>query len=55
MDVRELPNIIKISKQMFQSIVDKIAGHILPTDHMHVTMGNPQLDFPILLRFMLRS
>ena len=52
MDVKELPNIMK---QMFQSIYDKITVHILPTDHVPVTMRNPQLDFPIVLPFVRRS
>ena len=55
MDVKDLPNIMKILKQMFQSINDKITVHILPTDHVGVTMRNPQLDFPIVLPFVRRS
>ena len=55
MDVKELPNIMKILKQMFQSIYDKITVHISLTDHVRVTMRNPQLDFPIVLPFVRRS
>ena len=55
MDVKDLPNIMKILKQMFQSINDKITVHILPTDHVGVTMRNTQLDFPIVLPFVRRS
>ncbi|XP_052776205.1 uncharacterized protein LOC128214030 [Mya arenaria] len=55
MEIRELPNIIKTLKQIFQSIIDTIAGNIPSSDRVRVTMDNPQLDFPIVLRFMKRS
>ncbi|XP_053388466.1 uncharacterized protein LOC128551595 [Mercenaria mercenaria] len=54
-EVRELPNIIKTLKQIFQSIIDSIAGKIPSTDKVRITMDNPQLDFPIVLPFMKRS
>ncbi|WAR05107.1 hypothetical protein MAR_020476 [Mya arenaria] len=55
MEIRELPNIIKTLKQIFQSIIDSIAGKIPSTDKVRITMNNPQLDFPIVLPFMRRS
>ncbi|WAR07622.1 KRUP-like protein [Mya arenaria] len=55
MEIRELPNIIKTLKQIFQSIIDNIAGNIPSSDKVRITMDNPQLDFPIVLPFMRRS
>lgn len=54
-EVRELPNIIKTLKQIFQSIIDSITGKMPSTDKVRITMDNPQLDFPIVLPFMRRS
>ena len=54
-EVRDLSNIIKTLKQIFQSIIDSVAENIPSTDKVRITMDNPQLDFPIVLPFMRRS
>ncbi|WAQ94778.1 hypothetical protein MAR_007249 [Mya arenaria] len=53
--IRELPNIIKTLKQIFQSIIDTIAGEIPSSDKVRITLDSPKLDFPIITRFMRRS
>jgi hypothetical protein len=53
--VRDLPNILKALKVIFQSILTKITEHIPANDIVRVSMDNQELDFPIVLRFMPRS
>ena len=54
-EVRDLPNILKTLKTLFNSIIERIAENIPSNDLVRVTIDNPQLDFPIVLPFMRRS
>ena len=54
-EVRDLPNILKTLKTLFNSIIERIAENIPSNDLVRVTIDNPQLDFPIVLHFMRRS
>ncbi|WAQ94828.1 LOW QUALITY PROTEIN: hypothetical protein MAR_007299 [Mya arenaria] len=51
-EIRELPNIIKTLKQIFQSIIYTFVGEIPSSDKVRITMDSPILDFPIITRFM---
>ena len=53
-EIREIPNILKVLKRLFHSILENITQDIPSTDLVRVTMDNPQLDFPIVLPFMRR-
>lgn len=55
LEVRDLPNILKTLKIIFQSIVSRITENIPSNDRVRVTMDNPELDYPIVLPFMPRS
>lgn len=55
MDVRDLSNIMKTLKIIFQSILGTITDNIPSQDKVRFTMENSQLDFPIVLPFMRRS
>lgn len=54
-EFRDLSNILKSLKILFQSIIDKVAEDIPSNDLVRVSMDNPELDFPIVLPFMRRS
>ncbi|WAR15443.1 ZN641-like protein, partial [Mya arenaria] len=51
-EIRELPNIIKTLKQIFQSIIDTIAGEIPSSDKVIITMDSP---FFVDISKMLKS
>lgn len=53
--MRDLPNILKTLKVIFQSIMTRITENIPSDDLLRISMDNPELDFPIVLRFMPRS
>jgi hypothetical protein len=55
LEVKDLPKILKTLKVIFESIVTTITENIPPNDLVRISMDNPELDFPIVLRFMLRS
>lgn len=55
LEVRDLSNVVKTLKQLFQSIIDNITSDILPTDLVRISIDNPQLDFPIVLPFIRRT
>jgi hypothetical protein len=55
LEVRDLPNILKTLKVIFESIVTTLTKHIPSNDLVRVSMDNPELDFQIVLRFMPRS
>ena len=55
MEVRELSNIVKTLKQLFQSIINNITSEVLPADFVRISIDNPQLDFPIVLPFIRRT
>jgi len=55
LEVRDLPNILKTLKVIFQSIVTRITENIAATDLVRLVMDNSELDFPIVLPFMPRS
>ena len=52
---RELSNILKILRKLFQSILDNVTQHIPSTDLVRLSIDNSQLDFPIILPFMRRT
>lgn len=54
-ELRDLPNILKSLKILFQSILDRITVDIPSNDLVRVSMDNPELDYPIVLPFMRRS
>lgn len=51
-ELRDLPNILKSLKILFQSILDRITVDIPSNDLVRVSMDNPELDNPIVLPFM---
>ncbi|XP_060588537.1 uncharacterized protein LOC132743952 [Ruditapes philippinarum] len=55
LEVRDLQNILKTLKVIFQSILSTITENIPANDLVRVSMDNPELDYPIVLRFMPRS
>ena len=55
LEIRDLPNILKTIKVIFDSIIQRLAEHIPSTDLVRVTLDNPELDYPIVLPFMRRS
>lgn len=55
LEERELVNILKTLKKIFQSILQNITEDIAGGDLVRVSLENPQLDFPIVLPFMKRS
>lgn len=54
-EIRDLPNILKYLKNLFQAIVNRMTVDIQPNDLVRFSMDNPELDFPIVLPFMRRS
>ncbi|XP_053393862.1 PR domain zinc finger protein 5-like isoform X2 [Mercenaria mercenaria] len=55
LEVSGLQNILQSLKIMFQSILDNVMRDISSTDLVKVSLGNVELDFPIVLTFMKRS
>lgn len=54
-EVEGLQHILKTLKHIFQSILDTITETIPDTDSVRMSIDNPELDFPITLKFMRRS
>lgn len=52
---RDLPNILKYLKTLFQETLNRMASDIPSTDLVRLSMDNPELDYPIVLPFMRRS
>ncbi|KAL4238611.1 hypothetical protein ACF0H5_003318 [Mactra antiquata] len=55
LEVRDLPNIVKTLKVIFQSIIARLTENIPSNDIVGVSMDNPVLDYPIILPFMRSS
>lgn len=54
-EVRDLPNILKYLKTLFQSIIDRMTTEIHSNDLVRLSIDNPELDYPIVFPFMRRS
>ena len=52
LDVRDLPDIVKTFKVLFQSIISNITEFMQPNDLVRISVQCPGLDFPMALRFV---
>jgi len=51
-EVRDLPDILKTLKRLFQSLIDNITEFMKSNDLVRMSFECPELDFPITLHFM---
>lgn len=54
-EITNLPDILKYLKNLFQDIISRMTEDIPSNDLVRLSMDNPELDFPIVLRFMRMS
>lgn len=53
-EIEGLSNILRMMKQIFQSILQDITEMISDTELVRLSFDNPELDFPMTLEFMPR-